>query len=539
VVGADNKQPLTRRFGAYEIIRPLARGGMAELFLVRAKGPEGFEKTFVLKRILPHLAENPRLTRAFLDEAKLVATFDHPHIAHVHDMGTAEGSYFFTMDFVHGVDLRALLKRYRRERTPMPLALAVLIARNIASALHYAHERRGPDGKHLGVVHRDVSPSNIIVSYDGVPKLVDFGIAKAATSSTKTQTGMLKGKIAYMSPEQAKGLPLDRRTDVYALGIILWEMIAGRRLYKCENDMATIQRIINAPAESPRPHRPDCPRGLEQIVMRALALDIDARYQTAAQLEHDLEELALAQRYKQSATVLGAELAQRYADELALWEEAQAGTVTVTDGIAARTSDHYFAALGFPLAYDDDDDDDDALDVDESMATPQRRVDVPPATTATFSGEAVVAAPSPRARRLPWIAAAVGGLSISAGIALAVAFSGSDVGVPSARPAAVPAPAPAPIPAPVQAAPAPSTPPPVVDDIEMPADPPPVVDDIEMPAESRDVAAPPVKRKKPVRVAPKKPKRRTVDEPAKPPPPKPTKPPTKPWDPDDPFPPPS
>lgn len=315
VVTRTSKHTLARtRLGSYEITRPLARGGMAELFLARSVGLEGFEKVVVLKRVLPHFAENPRFIRSFLDEAKLVAGFDHPNIAHVYDMGMADGSYFFTMEFVHGVDLRTLLRRCHRERLPLSIALRVSIARNIASALHYAHERRGPDGM-LDIVHRDVSPSNIIVSYDGVPKLIDFGIAKAASSTIKTQTGALKGKVSYMSPEQARGAPIDRRTDVFALGIVLWEMVACRRLYKSDNEMATIQRIIYEPPPSPRTVRGDCPPALERIVSRALQLDPAARYQTARELEVELEEFAVEHRLKHSSIELGAWTQQMFADE--------------------------------------------------------------------------------------------------------------------------------------------------------------------------------------------------------------------------------
>lgn len=339
MVGSGKYKPATTRLGAYEILRPLAKGGMAELFLARAVGLEGFEKLVVLKRVLPHYAENPRFVRSFLDEAKLVAGFDHPHIAHVHDMGKIDGSYFFTMEFVHGVDLRTILRRCVRDGEKLPIAIAMLIARNIASALHYAHERRGPHGRLLDVVHRDVSPSNIIVSYDGAPKLIDFGIAKAANSSIKTETGALKGKISYMSPEQAKGAPVDRRTDIFALGIVLWEMTATRRLYKSDNEMATIQRIIYEPPPSPRTSRPDCPPGLERIVMRALALDATARYQTARELESDLEELALELRLKQSSIELGNFMHRMFADELRAWNLSLSAAATVTDAIAVHPAD--------------------------------------------------------------------------------------------------------------------------------------------------------------------------------------------------------
>ena len=277
VPAADPQRPEATRLGSYEILRKLARGGMAELFLARTNGPEGFEKLVVLKKILPTFAENPKFVRLFLDEAKLAATLDHPHIAHVYDMGKVEGNYFFTMEYVHGQDVRAMLRRTVRQEQLFPLDHTVQIVHAIASALHYAHERRKPDGSLLDIVHRDVSPSNILVSYDGAIKLVDFGVAKAATSSVKTRTGTLKGKIAYMSPEQAKGGAVDRRSDVFSLGIVLWELLTTQRLFRTDNDLATIQLIINSKPPPPRTLRPECPVELERIVLKALAADPEQR----------------------------------------------------------------------------------------------------------------------------------------------------------------------------------------------------------------------------------------------------------------------
>jgi serine/threonine protein kinase len=378
------------RLGSYEIVRKLARGGMAELFLARTVGPEGFAKLVVLKKILPQYAENPKFVRLFLDEARLVAGMEHPHIAHVYDMGKADNDYFFTMEYVHGQDVRTTWRRTTRAQRAFPVQQAVLITRAIASALHYAHERTGDDGALLGVVHRDVSPSNILLSYDGAVKLVDFGVAKAATSSVKTRTGTLKGKISYMSPEQAKGGTIDRRSDVFSLGIVLWELLTGKRLYKADNDLATIQMIINVKPQPPSQLRPDSPPALDAIVARALASDAAARYQTAEELQLDLEALARSQRWGQTDATLRVFMHELFDDEIRAWMNAHASGQTLIDHVLAAQPTLLLNPLseselsdGEDEELDDDDLDDPADDsaVDSLMPTegPATLTSLPPA----------------------------------------------------------------------------------------------------------------------------------------------------------------
>ena len=342
---AVGQRPEALRLGSYEILRQLARGGMAELFLARTVGPESFEKLVVLKKILPKFADNPKFVRLFLDEARLAAALDHPHIAHVYDLGKVETSYFFTMEYVHGQDLHATVKRVARLGRRIPIGHAVQLAHAVASALHYAHERRASDGSLLGIVHRDVSPSNVLIAYDGAIKLVDFGVAKAATSTVKTRTGTLKGKISYMSPEQAKGSPIDRRSDIFALGTVLWELVTSHRLFKAENDLATIQRIINSETQPPTELREDCPPELETIILKALAVDVNERYSTAEELQLDLEELAREHKLVQSTVALRAYMHELFADEIAAWQAAQASGVTLTEHIA-----HAASAPGTPAS---------------------------------------------------------------------------------------------------------------------------------------------------------------------------------------------
>ncbi|MGE5181788.1 MAG: serine/threonine-protein kinase [Acidobacteriota bacterium] len=369
------------RLGSYEILRKIARGGMAELLLARTRGPEGFEKLVVLKKILPHHAENPRFVRLFLDEAKLAATLDHPNIAHVYDMGTVDGNYFFAMEYVHGQDVRATMRRTTRLGKHFPIDHAVQIAHNVAAALHYAHERRRADGALLDIVHRDVSPSNILISYDGATKLVDFGVAKAATSSVKTRTGTLKGKISYMSPEQAKGAPIDRRSDIFSLGIVLWELVTAQRLFKSDNDLATIQMIINSKPQPPSQLRAECPSELERIIMRALSPELATRYQTAEEMQLDLEELAREAKLKQSTVALRAHMQVLFDAEIKAWIEAQASGITLTDHvIGATTSDMTTPVSESELEYleeDEDEDEDSTVEPPTALRSEHGVLDAP------------------------------------------------------------------------------------------------------------------------------------------------------------------
>jgi len=362
----------TTRLGSYEIVRRLARGGMAEIFLARTSGPSGFEKLLVLKKILPKYAGTPRMVQLFLDEAKLAAGLDHPHIAQVYDIGMVDGSYFFTMEYLHGQDVRSILHRTWKVGERFPIEHAVQVARHVASALHFAHEQTGPDGASLGIVHRDVSPSNVIVTYDGATKLLDFGVAKTTARTVKTRTGALKGKISYMSPEQARGAVIDRRSDIFSLGIVLWEMVTTQRLYRGENDLATLQLIITQPPRLPSSVRPEVPPELERIILRALAQDPDDRYATAAQLGTELDELAREHRLKQTSSALSASMSALFAPELGAWRDARAAGVPLAEhlhGAGDRTTPVSESDFVEPDADDDDDDDldDDAAASDSDL----------------------------------------------------------------------------------------------------------------------------------------------------------------------------
>ena len=282
------------RLGKYEILTKLAVGGMAEIYLARATGIEGFEKHVVIKRIRPQLAEDQKFVHMFLDEARIAAQLQHQNIAQVYDIGEEAGTYYFAMEYLHGTDARGLLKAAARNRESIPLAHALAIVAGAAAGLEYAHNKLGADGQPLDIVHRDVSPSNILVTYDGAVKVVDFGIARANQRSAETKTGSLKGKISYMSPEQCKGQHLDRRSDIFSLGICLYELTTMSRMFPTRSlsEYVIMDRLVKGAFPRPSARRADYPPGLERIVMRALAVDRETRYASAADLGVDIEHLA-------------------------------------------------------------------------------------------------------------------------------------------------------------------------------------------------------------------------------------------------------
>ena len=312
--------PPPERFGRYELLHLLARGGMAEIFVARAPGIGGFERLVVIKRILPEMTANREFVGLFLDEARLAATLHHSNIAQVFDAGIEGGRYFMAMEYVHGRDLGTILRTAAKRGETLPLAEALAIVTGVCAGLHYAHEQTQPDGRPLGLIHRDVSPSNILVTYDGWPKLVDFGIAKAITRTVETRQGRIRGKAAYMSPEQVLGRSLDRRSDLFSLGIVLYEMTTMTRLFKRATDFDTMKQLVEHPAPPPGSRCPGYPTRLEQIVLKALARDRDRRYQTAEELQVDLEEFARREGLSTTSAVLTRYVATLFPSQVGVWE---------------------------------------------------------------------------------------------------------------------------------------------------------------------------------------------------------------------------
>ena len=280
------------RFGQYELLERIASGGMAELFRARRTGVEGFQKIVAIKKILPHIADNDEFITMFADEAKVAAQLNHPNIVHIYDLGKIEaGGYFIAMEYVEGMDLRTILRSGRELDRPIPVALAVYVASKVASALDYAHRRRDARGEEMRIVHRDVSPQNILISYEGEIKLCDFGIAKADRKVSQTESGSLKGKLQYMSPEQAWGKSIDHRSDLFSLGCVLHEMLTGERLFRGDSDLTVLELVRKAEVKPPSEWNADVPAALDDVVAKALAREPDDRYATGSEMLRDLESV--------------------------------------------------------------------------------------------------------------------------------------------------------------------------------------------------------------------------------------------------------
>jgi serine/threonine protein kinase len=289
----------------YEILAKLATGGMADIFLARGESVAEVERYCVLKRILRERAGDAQLVQMFLEEARLAAQLQHPNIASVYDVGKLGDSYFFTMEYVHGETVRSLLQRASGLRRPVPLACALTIVAGTAAGLHHAHERNGNDGRPLGIVHRDVSPSNVMISYEGHVKVVDFGVAKASHRAVETKSGTVKGKINYLSPEQCRGERVDRRSDLFSLGIVMWETLTGRRLYRHDSDFGNMSAIVYDAAVPPSRVRPDVPREVDDLVLRLLAKPVADRFQAADEVVDEIESVAVRAGIMISAAAVG------------------------------------------------------------------------------------------------------------------------------------------------------------------------------------------------------------------------------------------
>ena len=284
------------RFGQYVLLEKIATGGMAEVWKARKRGEEGFQKIVAIKKILPHLSDNQDFIEMFIDEAKLAAQLNHSNIIHIYDLGKIGTSYFIAMEYIDGADLKAILKQGSDRGQPLGVELSLFIAAKIAAALEYAHRKRDFDERHMELVHRDVSPQNVLISHDGDIKLCDFGIAKAASKASHTQAGALKGKLQYMSPEQAWGKAIDRRSDIFALGAVLFEMLTGRKLFTGDSEMSILEQVRNAQIADASSINDEVTPQIDAILRKALQKDPANRYQTAGEMARDIDAILYSLR---------------------------------------------------------------------------------------------------------------------------------------------------------------------------------------------------------------------------------------------------
>lgn len=291
----DHDLPQTFFLGRYRVVDEIGIGGMASVHLARMDGPGGFQKWVAIKRIHPHLVEDDQFVDMFLDEARIAAGINHANVVRVFDLGKDENTYWIAMEYLHGEPLREVMRRVDDKQLRLPFHIAARICADAAEGLHGAHELRGRTGQLLNLVHRDVTPHNLFCTYDGYTKVVDFGIAKVVDRLASTRAGTLKGKLAYMSPEQVRGQDVDRRTDIFALGVVLWELTTNRRLFRMETDLDTLEKVQACVVPLPSTLVPDYPPALQDVVMRALARRPEDRFQTARELSRALQQYLMTQ----------------------------------------------------------------------------------------------------------------------------------------------------------------------------------------------------------------------------------------------------
>jgi serine/threonine-protein kinase len=319
-----------RAQNTYRVTERLESGGMAEVFRGESTSLAGFKRQVAIKRVLPHLASNEKFIRMFLDEARLSARLTHANIVQVFDIGHVENTYFIVMEYIDGVTLKAIVEYLRTRKQPFPIPLACHITMKVCEGLEYAHGATDSDGKLLGIVHRDISPPNVLISRKGEVKIVDFGLAKAAHSVEKTEPGVVKGKFSYLAPETASGEEAGPQADIYAVGIMLWEMLAGRKLFQGETDYQTVKLVQAGVVPSIRSINAAVPEELERILRKALARSRAERYQSAQQMGEELTEFLLLHRLKATAYDL-ARLVGDVLAERASSRQANRGESTVID----------------------------------------------------------------------------------------------------------------------------------------------------------------------------------------------------------------
>lgn len=414
----------SEQLGRYVLERRIATGGMAEIWLARQDGPAGFAKDIVIKRILPHLADDEKFVEMFLDEARLAAQLSHPNIVQIFDLGEAEGSYFIAMEFIDGVDLSDVIERASSLQHAVPPAVAARIVADVCMALDYAHTFKNREGEALNLVHRDISPQNVLLTRTGVTKVVDFGVAKAANRQHKTQTGAVKGKLSYMSPEQISGKPIDGRSDIFALGIVLYELVTTQRPFGHESELLAITAILNEQPPAPRTVVDGVPVELEDVIFKALAKDPDERYASAREMQRALEKVL----QDGGALLSGRDLEEYLSD---LFSDApthrvgQVALVMPTD-VSADISSRFRGSVTTP-------DHPSAQTRPAAQVEPATQPDERPATRAALRGNLASSSPAAvddteQKRRGGVVIAAIVALVLVAGAAFAIGGMGGGSG---------------------------------------------------------------------------------------------------------------
>jgi serine/threonine protein kinase len=322
-----------QKFGKYKLLSRIAEGGMAELYMAKLSGYEGFEKLVAIKKILPDLAEETNLVKAFIDEAKLAAFLQHPNIVQIYDFGSVNDTYYIAMEYLYGKDLKIVTKQYKEKGLLLSLENALYIATQVCAGLDYAHKLKDFQSKPLNIIHRDIGPHNVFITYDGQVKIIDFGIAKAATQVNKTQHGSIKGKITYMSPEQARGEKIDHRSDIYAMGILLYEMVTHERMFDGEINYNLFRKVLESEYRPAWEINSELPEALCRIIDRALAKEPEMRYQSAEEMLTDIEKcmhsLSIIPSYRNLARFMKQLFGEGPADEAEQTENSEKSSHTL------------------------------------------------------------------------------------------------------------------------------------------------------------------------------------------------------------------
>jgi eukaryotic-like serine/threonine-protein kinase len=341
---SEARDPL--RLGKYDLLGRIGFGGMAEVWLARQHGPMGFEKLVAIKRLLPHLQDQDPFVRMFLDEARIAARINHANVVQIYDLGQADESYFIAMEYLLGESLARVMGEGVKRGHPLPDLLSIAVVAQMCKGLHHAHALRDAKGLPLAIVHRDVSPQNVVLLYDGAVKLLDFGIAKARERLSEATTTGMKGKYAYMSPEQCVGDPVDHRSDIFAAGVVLWELLTRRRLFKHPNKLMVLKMITEGHVAEPTRVNPEAPPELDPICLRALAKNPSERYQTANELADDLEGVLAKRGLSGAPNKLSEYLGDVFADDLE--RRNQFAAIITEDEAPRETAEHWLDLLPEP-----------------------------------------------------------------------------------------------------------------------------------------------------------------------------------------------